>query len=159
LAILGFAPDGIAGILKRRQGDLTMGVAFGATIVLADLRGMGASGNGNDGGQFSGLTSHSATSLMLGEPLLAGQLRDLRAVMRHIQKRPDASATEIAVMAGSGVESLPADTTFAHPRRIDGRPEECQPAPALLALLAALYEEKVIGAVSRQGVTAYRSIL
>lgn len=151
-AIVGFAPDGIAGVLKRRESELEMGVALGMMVVLADLRGYGSTGNGTD------LTGNSATDLMLGEPLLAGQLRDLRAVIRHIQNRREAKATEVILMSGSAIEPLAADATFAYPRRID-RPDDCQPAPALLSLLAALYEDKVASALGRHGLVSYRSVL
>lgn len=157
-AIVAFAPDGIAGVLERRQSELALGAGLGYLVVLADLRGMGAASGSNDAGQQSGLTSYSASQLMLGEPLLAGQLRDLRAVIRHIQQRPTARAGEIVVMGGCGVDVLARDAAFPYPRRVE-RPAECQPAPALLALLAMLYEPKVTSGGGRRGLVSYRSIL
>jgi hypothetical protein len=96
---------------------------------------------------------------MLGEPLLAGQLRDLRAVWRHIQRRSGDAKRELAVLADSGAAPLPANTPFAHPHRVASRPAETQPNAALLALLFALFEDGVKSIEASCGLMSFQSVL
>ncbi|MCU0880800.1 MAG: hypothetical protein MUF06_23775 [Pirellulaceae bacterium] len=155
--VLGFATDGIEPILKRRSADLASGLATEILIVLVEPRGTGATSPGSGRGQQSAAAAHSATSLMLGDPLLAGQLRDLRAAWRHIQERDDVRQEGLIVAGGTGAAPLAADAPFAYPRRID-RPAEAEPTGALLALLLGLYED--VGAINaRLGLVSYRSVL
>ena len=157
--VLGFANDGIAGILKRREAEIATALAGGMVIVLAEPRGMGAAGTSTDRGQQSASTSHSATCLMLGQTLLGGQMRDLRAVWRHVKRMPNIDTTSAIVAGGSGVAPLPQDAAFLYPRRIDGRPAEPQPQGALLALLLALFEDDISAVWSRRGLVSFESAL
>jgi dienelactone hydrolase len=156
--VLGVASDGLAAALERRQDDIAQGLGFGCVIVLVDVRGTGAARSGADRGQQSAATSYSATSLMLGQTMLGGQLRDLRTAYRHIRQRKDVAKNAI-VVGGSGIEPLPEDAPFSYPRRIDGRPDECAPTGALLAMLLGLMEDDVGIVACRQGLVSYRSIL
>lgn len=157
-AVLGFATDGIEPILERRRADLASGLASEILIVLVEPRGTGATSPGSGRGQQSAAAAQAATSLMLGDPLLAGQLRDLRAAWRHIQEREDVDQAGLFVAGGTGAEVPPADAPFAYPRRIDGRPAEAEPTGALLALLLGLYEDAA-GLNARLGLVSYRSVL
>jgi hypothetical protein len=96
---------------------------------------------------------------MLGQPLLAGQLRDLRAVWRHIQGRDKAIPRELYVLGDSGARPLAADASFAYPHRVDSRPAAIQPKGALLAMLLALCEDAVTSVDVRQGLVSYQSVL
>jgi hypothetical protein len=96
---------------------------------------------------------------MLGQPLLGGQLLDLRTAWRHVQRRDDVNLDEVTIAGCAGQMPLAADASFAYPRRIDDRPRECEPTGALLALLLALYEDKAEVVSSRLGMVSYRSIL
>jgi hypothetical protein len=157
--ILGLATDGIAGVLRRRADDTAEALTSGVMVVLAEVRGIGAAGPGADHGQQSAATSQAATSLMLGHPLLAGQLRDLRAVWRHVKATHPRLQMDLVVAGGSGVVPLAADAMFEFPRRIDGRPPECEPNCGLLALLFALFEDDAQVSVSRNALVSYRSVL
>ena len=94
---------------------------------------------------------------MLGHTALAAQLRDLRAVWRHVKRMPDIDLTNALVAGGSGIAPLPPDVKFSYPRRIDGRPAEPQPQAALLALLLALFEDDISGVWARRGLVTYQS--
>jgi hypothetical protein len=94
---------------------------------------------------------------MLGQTMLGGQLRDLRAAWQHLQRREDISQN-VFVMGGSGRQPLAADAAFKHPRRVD-RPAESQPEGAILSLLFGLFEPKATVIVGRHGLVSYRSIL
>jgi hypothetical protein len=157
--VFGFASDGVASILKRRQADIANGLAHDFLVVLVDVRGVGVTGQGSDHGQQSAATAHSATALMLGQPLLGRQLRDLRTAWRHVQAREDLKVLEFMIMGGTGATPLAGGAPFAHPRRIDDRPRECEPTGGLLALLLCLFEDDSDMVVSRLGLVSYRSIL
>ena len=156
--ILGVASDGIEPILQRQRENLATGLKSGMTIVLVEFRGTGAGNPEAERGQQSAATSHAATSLMLGRPLLAGQLRDLRTVWQRVRQRDPAAAKNAVVVGGSGVEPLPPDAVVAFPRRIE-RPSECRPTGALLAALVALYEEDFASVTLRRGLASYESVL
>jgi hypothetical protein len=156
MLILGVASDGLAPALARRHDEIAQGLAFGCVLVLVDVRGTGAAGGG-DHGQQSGATSHSATHLMLGKTMLAGQLRDLRTALRHASRRKDVQRQAI-VVGGSGYEPLAEEAEFSHPRRID-RPAECEPTGAMLAVLLGLMEEDVGIVAGRSALVSFRSIL
>ncbi|HZN36313.1 MAG TPA: hypothetical protein VFB80_20935 [Pirellulaceae bacterium] len=156
-AILGLAGDGLQAALPRRNKDIAEGLLAGCVIALVDVRGLGAAGSEQDRGQQSSSTGHSATQLMLGQTMLGGQLRDLRAAWQHLQRREDVSRN-VVIAGGSGREPLAADAEFKYPRRVD-RPAESQPEAALLSLLFGLYEPASTVIVSRHGLVSYRSIL
>jgi hypothetical protein len=159
IAVFGVASDGITAILDRRRDDIAEGLRFPVVLVLADVRGTGAVSPGIDRGQQSSLTAHSATSWMLGRTILGDQLRDLRAVWQHIQRRDGMRVTVDAIVAGgSGQGPLPSEAEFRFPRRVD-RPAECQPDGALLPLLLGLFERDVSNIVCRHGLISYRSVL
>jgi hypothetical protein len=157
--VMGVASDGIAAALARRRETIAAGLASDCVIALVDIRGTGATSSGSDRGQQSAATSHSATQLMLGGTMLGGQLRDLRAAWQHLRRRDDVRLDGALVAGGTGTVPLPYDARFSYPRRIDGRPPECQPTGALLALLLALYEDGVGTVACRGGLTTYRSLL
>jgi hypothetical protein len=94
---------------------------------------------------------------MLGQPMLAGQLRDLRAVWQHLKRTPGINMANAIVSGGSGIAPLMSGASFNYPRRIDGRPAEPQPQAALLALLLALFEDDISGVWARRGLVSFQS--
>jgi dienelactone hydrolase len=156
---LGVAMGGIASILAERRDELADLLARGVVVALVDVRGSGATSPGNDHGQQGASTAHSATCLMLGETLLGNQLRDLRAVWRQLTRRDDADPRAAAVFGHSSMRPLAADARFSYPRRIDGRPPECQPGGALLALLLALFEDDISMVETCGGLVSFASLL
>lgn len=157
--LISIVDDGVNGLLRRRSEQISKRLQSGWTVVIAEVRGTGQSRPNNDLGPQSELTRHSATSLMLGEPLLAGQLRDLRAVWQHVKKTIDRPLAEVAVLGDSDAEGLPVDEPFAHPHRVNSRPAECHPTGMLLALLFALFEDDVNSVEAYGGLVSYQSML
>jgi dienelactone hydrolase len=157
--MLTVADDGIAGILQRRATTISEKLKGGSMIVVAEVRGTGVSGPGSDRGPQSKLTSQSATCLMLGQPLIAGQLRDLRAVWQHVQRETGGSGHELTVVGDSGARPLATEARFVHPHRVERRPAESQPNGALLALLFALFEDDVNSVEAINGLVSLRSAL
>lgn len=157
--VIAVAPDGIAGLLRRRSDWIAAKLAAGHSVMLVDVRGTGASSPGSDRGQQSAATSISATHFMLSQSLLAGQLRDLRSIIAWHFRGKDFGGNSVILFGDSGVEPLAVDKPFRYPRRIDGRPAECQPTGPLLALLAALYEPNVTEVITDGSLVSFRSVL
>jgi hypothetical protein len=96
---------------------------------------------------------------MLGQPLIGGQLRDLRAVWQHVQRQFAGSGIELAVVGESGAAPLAPDAPFVYPHRVESRPAEAQPNGALLALLFALFEDDVKSVEAENGLVSFQSVL
>jgi hypothetical protein len=157
--IVGVASDGIRPALDRQIPNLVAPLKAGVTVVLVEVRGTGLSNPESNRGQQSEATANSATSLMLGQPLLTGQLRDFRTAWQHVRKREGGDKREAIAVGGSGVEPLASDAACSYPRRIDNRPAESRPTGALLALLMALSEDDFHTVAYRRGLASYRSVL
>ncbi len=152
------ADDGIAGVLQRHSEKIASKLAAGWIVAVVEVRGTGDSGGGADRGPQGRLTSQSATALMLGQPLIGTQLRDLRAAYRHVRGRTNSMAREVAILGDSGAEVLAADAPFKFPHRVERRPATLQPTGALLALLLALFEDEVSSVEAHLGLVSYQSV-
>src|SRR5262249_10619214 len=95
--VVGFAQQGKQVFLQKRSSAIAELLRGGAAVCLLDVRGAGETSPGKDRGRTSGATSHSATALMLGDPLLAGRLRDLHAVVAVLRERRDLDGTRLAL--------------------------------------------------------------
>jgi hypothetical protein len=157
--IVGVSADGTQPALERQRDNLAAALKAGVTVVLVEVRGTGASNPEKDRGQQSGATSYAATALMLGQPVLGGQLHDLRTAWQHVKRGEGGDQRMAVAVGGSGVEPLEAGATFSFPRRIDGRPPESRPSGALLAALLALYEDDFGSVAYRRGLASYRRVL
>jgi dienelactone hydrolase len=153
------AADGIAGMLKRCGAEIAASVGNGNVVALVEVRGTGESCPGAEHGQQAAITANSATALMLGQPLLAGQLRDLRAAWRHLVADKRVDRTKMTVIGESPAPPLPQSAAFSYPRRIDRRPAECLPQGALLALLLALFEDDIASVETSGCLVSFRSVL
>jgi dienelactone hydrolase len=153
------ADDGISGILQRRRAEIAARLSADWLVVMVEVRGTGLSGAGADRGPQSRLTSQSATSLMLGQPLVGTQLRDLRTAYRHVRGRVGGMPREVAMWGDSAGDLLPREAPFKYPHRVERRPNALQPSGALLALLFGLYEDEVTRIYTRGGLVKYQSAL
>jgi hypothetical protein len=127
-------------------------------VCLVDFRGAGetAPGSGRDRG--SEATSISASSLMLGDPLLAGRLRDLRCVLRALRQFDSVDSSHIALWGDSLAPVNPPDVQAAVPLDLD-LPQQAEPGAALLAMLGGLFEDGVSAVYTRGGMAEYRDLL
>jgi dienelactone hydrolase len=156
--VVAIAGDGAQGFLKEREAEIEKLLTEGAMVALVDVRGTGCFASGQDRGQQSGLTSHSATAYMLGTTLLAGQVDDLRSALALLRSDADMGQRPVVLWGDSFAEPLGANEPFKFPRRVD-RPAECDPAGPLLAIVTAHLEPQVAGVYARGGLASYASIL
>jgi cephalosporin-C deacetylase-like acetyl esterase len=156
--VVGFAQHGKQAFLKHRGDDIEKLLASGATVCLADVRGTGETSVGGRGRQSSA-TGLSATELMLGQTLLGLQLRDLRAVLAHLRSRPDIDAARCALWGESFAPTNPRERDVAVPLDADDLPSSSEPLGGNLALLGALYDDKVCAIDAGGGFVSFESLL
>jgi hypothetical protein len=146
------AQGGKAGFLKRR-GDVLAGLLeAGVAVCLPDVRGTGETQPGTSADRGSSRTSVSQTNLILGQPVIGSQLRDLRTVIRWLRTRDGLDAKKIGVWGDSFAPANEVgDARVRAPLDVAGLPLG-EPNGALLALLADLFEDGLKGVVHRGGV-------
>jgi len=156
-AVLMFAQQGKQKLLATRADDVAKLLDAGFVVCLADLRGFGETAAGSGRGRSSEATSVAASCLMLGDPLIAGQLRDLRAVMALLRKSEFVDPNKVAVWGDSLAEPNPPGVNAGVPLDVD-QPNPAEPAAALLAVLAGVFEKPSL-VYARGGIIAYGDLL
>src|SRR5262249_33942250 len=104
-------------------------------------------------------TNISASEWMRGQSVLGGRLRDLRSLLRLLRQRPEVDAQRIAVWGASLAPVNPTDREMNIPHNATQRPAQAEPPRALLALLAALFEDDVRAVYVQGGLSDYQSAL
>ncbi len=150
-AVVMVASGGKAGFLKERGEALTELLKAGVAVCLADVRGTGETRPGTSAERGSSRTSVSQQSLILGQPMLGAQLRDLRTVLKWLAAHDGIDGKRLAVWGDSFAKVNPKDTVVAVPLDVDG-PAISEPGGANLALLAALCEKDVKVMYARGGI-------
>ncbi|HEY1186688.1 MAG TPA: hypothetical protein VGE74_03475 [Gemmata sp.] len=144
------ASAGKGGFLKQRGDALAALLKSGVAVCLADVRGTGETRPGPSADRGSARTSVSQTNLILGQPVLGSQLRDLRTVIRWLHARDSIDGKRLAVWGDSFAQVNPAGGRLAVP--LDAElPAVSEPGGANLALLAALFEDNVTVVYARGG--------
>lgn len=100
-AVIGLSRSGKAGFLKHRPTDVARLLFAGCIVCLPDLRDTSEVAADDSRGQFSGATERAATALMVGDPLVAQQLRDARTVWAYLRSRDDVDSSRIAIWSES----------------------------------------------------------
>ena len=131
----------------------------GTTVCLLDLRGTGETDPGDDRGRRSSASSLSSSELMLGQTLVGARLRDLRQVVRYLRARDDVDPNRVILWGDSFAETNAADRNFVVPRGISDRPHQSEPVGGLLALLCALFDEKIDAVYVHGGLTGFHDVL
>lgn len=128
--------------LQQQSQELVGLLAAGHAVCLCDVRG---SSEGHAGrGRTSTATSLSSSLLMLSDPLIAGQLRDLRTVWAWLRTQPEIDVQRMQVWGDSRAATVTAETDRVVPRDDDALvPPTAEPAACLLGLLLSLYEDSV----------------
>ncbi len=135
---------GISQQLKKQSDELALLLAAGKAVCLCDVRGAGEGRSGSSRGRNSSATSISSSLLMLGDPQVAGQLRDLRCVWSWLRSRPEIDREHMHVWGDSRWPTVAAEADRVVPRDDDASvPPAAEPAACVLALLLSLYEDSV----------------
>lgn len=153
------AQGGKAGFLKHRAKDIATILENGVAVCLVDVRGTGETAAGDYRGRRSYATGLSSSELMFGGTHLGGQLTDLLCVIQRVRQFSMVNPDRIGVWGDSFAPVNAADRRVDVPLRIDNEPAVCEPAGAALALLAGVFDEKLVIVWSRNGLVSFRNIL
>lgn len=156
--VICIAQQGKAEFLARRAGEIAQLLTNGIAVCLPDLRGAGETAPGAERNHTAEITLISAENLKLGQPLLGSRLRDLRSVIRYLETRDDIDASRLAVWGDSFAPANPPEFVDP-PVRSVVVPAHAEPAAAILAMLAGLFEGNVKAVLARGGLTSYEAIL
>jgi hypothetical protein len=159
--VLALAQTGKERFLDERSTDLAALLKQGTAVCLADVLGTGEAAPG------SSTASLVATELMLGTTALGARLKDSRAVLRYLSGRKDLDPQRVVLWGDSFAAANPRDllldqSVLLEPGRQVTGPQavlQAQPVGGLLALLTALYEEKVRAVLVRGGLVSFLSVL
>jgi hypothetical protein len=159
-AVLMVAQGGKARFLEERGEAITTLLKAGVIVCLIDVRGTGETAAGDGSAErTSSRTSVSQTNLILGQPVIGSQLRDLRTVIRWLQNRENVDPGKLAVWGDSFAKTNPDDGRFAVPLDAPDLPRYGEPGGALLAALAKLAEPGVVVIHAGGGTLLARDLL
>jgi dienelactone hydrolase len=139
-AVVMVANAGKQAFLRERGGEIAALLGAGVAVGLADVRGTGETRPGPSADRGSARTSVSQTNLILGQPVVGSQLRDLRTVVRWLRGRDGIDGTRLAVWGDSFAKVNAPGSRLAVPLDLD-TPAVSEPGGASLALLAGLFED------------------
>lgn len=134
------ASAGKASFLKERGDAIAQLLRDGVAVCLTDVRGTGETRPGTSSDRGSARTSVSQTNLILGQPVLGSQLRDLRTVLKWLRSRDALDGSRLAVWGDSFAKVNAPDVRLAVPLDVEG-PIVSEPGGANLALLAGVFED------------------
>lgn len=158
-AVVCLAQSGKARFLDQRGEEIAGLLAEGIAVCLPEVRNTGETAADRGRGRYSAATARAATALMLGDPLVGGQVRDVAAVVRYLRDRKDIDGQRIALWGESFAPLNEPDTNFRVPRRIDGRPHQAEPLGGMLALLAALFDDEIAAVYIHRPLAEFRGVL
>jgi hypothetical protein len=158
---LALAQAGKERFLVERSAELATLLKQGTAVCLADVLGTGESA------PSTSPTDLAATELMLGNTALGARLKDARAVLRYLSGRKDLDPQRVVLWGDSFAAVNPRDllldqSLLLEPGRQEPGPQaihQAQPVGPLLALLTALYEDKVQAVAARGGLASFLSVL
>jgi hypothetical protein len=159
--VLGVAQQGGVTFLKSRAQEVAQLLGNGIAVCLPDLRGTGETATDDARGLRivpSEATVISPAELMLGQTMVGSRLRDLRAVLRYLRERWNAQPLSVAIW-GEGFAPINSADFEDPPWNRDVEVHRSEPMGALLALLAALFEEGIVAVAARRGLVGFASML
>jgi cephalosporin-C deacetylase-like acetyl esterase len=109
------ATAGKKGFLEQRREVVNAFLNAGVAVALVDVRGTGETLPGKSGDRGSTRTSISQTNLILGTPVLAGQLADLHAAVDWLKTRKEIDADKFGVWGDSFAEPNADARDVEHP--------------------------------------------
>jgi hypothetical protein len=147
--------------LANRTKEIEALLRAGIAVCLPDVRATGETAPAAeraDGGAYHRIAQ---TEFDLGRNLLGSRLKDLRAVLAHLRRRPDIDRQRVALWGDSFAPPNPANLWLDELEN-EGGPQiqhRAEPLGAHLALLAALYDDGVRAVAARGGLAGYLTVL
>ncbi len=160
---IGVAQGGKERFFAHRGAEMEKLLAKGVAVCLIDVRGTGETNPDSRRGPNSSGIAQAATELMLGNTMLGARLRDLRTTIAYLASRDDIDGRRVAVW---GESFVPPDASPASPAmdelaiwQVGPDPrDQVEPLGDLLALLAAVFDDRVRVAASAGGLVSFESM-
>ena len=153
------AQEGKAVFLAKRAMEVAELLQRGMAVCLVDVRGTGETKpDEHDRYWYSVAVETAAREMVLGQTILGSRVRDLRAVLRHLQSRPDLDGRRVGVW-GDSFAPVNASKFVDPPMKTEVSALHAEPLGATAALLLALFEDDVQAVIARGGLTGYAALL
>jgi dienelactone hydrolase len=164
MVVVALAEGGKELFLTERRAQIDALLKAGVAVCLPDVRGTGeTSPNPKFDLDGDAISEHIAgTEVMLGNTVLGKRLKDLRTVLAYLDSRQDLDSHRIGLWGDSFVPANPARLLIDEQLQWSVGPEieqQAQPLGGLLALLGALYEDRVCTIAVEGGLASYLSVL
>src|SRR5262249_15080215 len=157
--VVGVCQQGKGAFLKNNAAEIARLIESGVAVCLPDVRGTGETRAGSGRDRRTSATSISSTDLMLGQPLVGAQLRDLRSVLSFLRAHKGIDANQIALWGTSFSKTNPTDRDLGMPLELEPLPDHAEPLGGVLALLGALNDDSVKAVIVQNGLTGYQTVL
>ncbi len=152
------AQHGKQAFLKERSEAIAALLKAKVAVCLVDVRGTGETRAGSSAERGSTRTSISQTNLILGQPVLGSQLRDLRSVLNWLKQHEAIDGKKLAIWGDSFAKVNAKEMKLAVPLDVES-PAVSEPNGANLALLAGLLEENIVAIYTRGSINDSQSIV
>ena len=154
--VLAFSHRGRHQLLTSHADRFAHWISSGVAVCIVDVRATGEGQVSSGRGRTSSSTGVSSSLLMLNDPLLAGQLRDVRTVLRWLETRADIDSQRLIVWGDSSSATATSEQLGTMPRDDDAAlPPNCETNAALLALLLALYDDPIASVCISGGLASF----
>ena len=148
--------------LADRSREIEALLKRGVAVCLPDVRGVGETKPDSRRDPDGSENIQANNELMLGETLLGRRLKDLRSVFAYLDGRQDLDSQRIGVWGDSFMPANPPHLVLNELPQWQVGPDierQAEPLGGLLAMLSALYENRVRAVAARSGLVSYLSIL
>jgi hypothetical protein len=159
--VLGLGQGGKERFVQERRSEIEALVRAGIAVCLADVRGVGETAR-DPVLRGPGAMSWAAIELMLGNTMPGAQLKDARTVLAYLAGRPDLDANRFLLWGDSFAEVNPTRLLVDESPNMPAGPQiqhQAEPLGPMLALLTALYDERVRAVATRRGLASFLSAL
>jgi dienelactone hydrolase len=156
-AVVAVSQQGKESFLERRAEEIAELLAAGFVVCLPDVRGTGEIKSSSARDRTSGDTNLSVHVLLFDDTLLGQRLEDVQSVIGYLRKQAQVSA--ISLWGDSFIAPNPPDTNFEIPHGVDESPRQPEPLGGMLAMLGALFDDKIAAIYVNGGLDSFQSPL
>jgi hypothetical protein len=159
--VVALGQSGKERFLRDRRSEIEALVGSGFVVCLVDVRGVGETAR-DPVLRGPSVMSWAAVELMLGNTMVGAQLKDTRTVLNYLARRPDVDSSRMMLWGDSFAEVNPERLLVDESLNMPAGPQiqhQAEPLGPMLALLAALYDERVRAVATRRGLVSFLSAL
>ncbi len=156
--VLAVGQGGPRAFLKHRADELAAYLKKGTAVALVDLGGMSNQPPGPGRGRQSSATSVASSELMLGGTMLGRYLRRLEEALLVLRWLDGIDPDRVSLW-GDSFAKVNSPTARVEVPLDAPQPHLAEPLGPILALLGALFDEKVHSVRVRGGLVGYSSLL